>query len=191
MGGHLEFFSNINFEFYKSDKSDLYRINGAETTSVNKNIIQNLELMEEGYKIIHLLNKFTEDKYPLPKVLKLSNASFYYLNAEKNTKLVLLTFKIKFFTILGYLPSFDHCLKCREKLTDSQNYFDFSNLGIECSNCLSEIAITKAIPFPLIKTINFIQKGSFEQIMKVSLQRNDLLFLLNLAERIIENIAER
>ena len=171
LGGHLEFFTKINFEFYKSASTDLYRINGAESMTVNKNIIQNLELMEDGYQIVQLLNKFTEEKYPLPKILKLSNESFELLNKRKNTDLILLTFQIKFFTILGYLPSFDHCLKCREKLKNSKNYFDISNLGIVCENCLSEIAIAQEISFPLIKTINFLQKGRFEQIMKIKIEK--------------------
>ncbi len=191
MGGHLEFFCEINFEFYKSSSGDLYRVNGAESTSVNKNIVQDLELMEDGYKIIKLLNEFTEEKYPLPKVLKLSNESFELLNQENDANLILLTFQIKFFTILGYLPSFDHCLKCREKLTDSKNYFDISNLGITCEKCLSEISTTQEIPFPLIKTINFLQKNNFNQILKIKIDATSLIILQNLVEKVVQRIRER
>lgn len=191
LGGHLEFFCDINFELYKSDSSEIYRINGAEIITVNKKIVQDLKLMDDGYKIVQLLNKFTEEKYPLPKILKLSNESFELLNLGKSTDLILLTFQAKFFTILGYLPSFDHCLKCRKKLTDSKNYFDFNNLGIVCENCRSEISITQEINFPLIKTINFLQKGIFKQIMKIKLEKDDLFLLQNLLEKIVRQIEEK
>ncbi len=190
LGGHLEFFNEINFDFYKSSTNDLYRINGAECVMLNKKIIQNLKLMEIGYEIIKLLNKFTEEKYPLPKILKLSKFSFGLLNEEQNSELILLSFKVKFFTILGYLPSFDHCLKCRKKITESKNYFDISNLGVVCQSCLSKIAVVQAISFPLIKTINFIQKANLEQVLKIKIEKEDLFILQNLIEKVVHRIEE-
>lgn len=191
MGGHLEFFSEINFEFYKSDSSELYLINGAENLSVSKKIIQDLSLMEEGYKIIRLINEFTEEKYPLPKILQLSNESFKLLNQAESTDLILCAFQIKFFTILGYLPSFDHCLKCEEKLKDTQNYFELGNLGILCEKCLSAVSIVQKITFPMIKTLNFLQKNELNNILKIKLETKDLTILKNLTEKIIQSIRER
>jgi len=191
LGGHLEFFSKINFEFYKSSNNDLYRINEAESVVVNKNIVQNLELMKTSYKIIRLINQFTEENYPLPKILNLSIQSFNCLNKDQNPDLILLTFQVKFFTILGYLPSFDHCVKCREKLQNSINYFDFNNLGIVCKTCLSEISLNQEISFPLIKTLNFVQKANFEQILKIKLEKNDFDLLENLVEKVVEKIEEK
>lgn len=190
IGGHIEFFTKTDFELYQSHSSELYKLTGANNLIVNQNIIDDLDLMKIGYEIIKLLNKFTEEKYPLPKIFSLTEKTFFALNQKQKTFLVFLHFQIKFFSILGILPNFQKCLKCEKKINNNQNFFDPIDLGIICPNCLPIKSNYPELDFNTIKTLYFLQNCIFEQSLLLNLTPEEIKKIQFFQKIILQRLTE-
>lgn len=187
MGGHLEFFDKIKLEFYKSESRDMYLINGAEQETVNKNFIQDLDLIDSGFNLLKTLNNFTEENYPLPKIFNLLDETFALLNQDTSPELLIIAFESKLITILGYLHPLENCIQCKAKLSPETHFYQPDQLGIICQNCHTKSSLSKTITFPQIKILNFLQKGSLTDIIKLKIEPNDL----SMTKQIVTNFKEQ
>lgn len=180
MGGHLEFFNKIQVDLYKSESQQIYLIQSAEQRTLNKNFMQDLELIEIGFQILKTLNKFIEENYPLPKIFNLLDQTLFFLNKKQSPEILISTFELKLFSILGYIPPLENCIRCKKKLSTNSHFYHLEHLGIICQDCHSSFALTKSIDFNSIKILNFLQKGHLEDIIKIQITKEQLQLIQNI-----------
>jgi len=108
---------------------------------IQSDIIHSFHSIRENYhvfmavgEVLRFLLMILPRKEPHEELFSLFISSLEFIEKEKKTENALLSLKIKSLRILGYLPDFKHCGKCKDKLNGE---FFYSDGFILCKKCIS------------------------------------------------------
>ena len=107
----------------------------------SKNIVLRIDFdkLQVIFEMTKILNKVTDENQDCEKILKLFLNTIYVLDKyNKDIKLVVNTFKIKLFALLGFAPRQDKCANCSKPLLEDLDefvYYDYIDNKFVCENC--------------------------------------------------------
>lgn len=128
------------FVLYKS--KNFYMVNSASIINMFYKFRVNFDKMEWAFELTRIINLITDENEDTESVLKLFLNTIYVLeNGIKNDKMVIPTFKIKLFAILGFSPNIAKCSECGQVLINNDEnldfvYYDYVSNVFLCNNCI-------------------------------------------------------
>ena len=99
-------------------------------------------------------------------VFHLLRESLDFLEKEEESK-VLYVFLIKFLTLSGFKPEFNHCLGCHSQLEEDV-FFSASKGGLVCDNCFGEVSDARKVNKETTSSLLYIQKNEFTLIFRLN-----------------------
>lgn len=165
---HLDIFTLNEFVFYPK-RNEIWLISHADLVSDFSWLRQDLSKAKVGAIIFNLLDKTVPLWDQNIRIFNLVNDCLNSLREEREPK-ILYVFLIKFLSLAGFRPEFNHCLKCQEALDDEFS-FSVSKGGLICKDCRSTIADTKKITRQACRCLLYIQKNDLSLISRLKTTR--------------------
>lgn len=159
MAGHLEPFCLSRLELVEGKNLDI--ITGAQMEKCFLNLRSNLEKTNASFYFTEVIDKMVEEREPHPEIYHLLENTLVHIN-DIMEPLLKPYFEINFLSEMGFCPELYHCLSCKEKISCSDNNFDFTHGGLVCGNCNSG----KKVSDNAIKLMRLFLSRRFEQIKK-------------------------
>ena len=112
-----QLFCASNFVIYKS-KESLY-VSSAEIIETFFNLRNDIEKLTYASYLLQLVNDAIQEEQRAPDIQKLLLNSLHFIaNTDRNPRLIVHIFELRFTVSLGFMPSFNFCISCNKKLTD-------------------------------------------------------------------------
>lgn len=154
LAGHLELFYLT--DFHLAEGKNLHTITGAILINDFPAIRNNPQKINQMYYIAELIDKLIHEHERSEEIFALVNNIFQELNTQ-DSSLLLAYFELRLISYLGHKPELNHCVRCREKLSDGKNFWDHSS-GVICAKCLN-LGSAKEISNNIIKLLRlFLEK---------------------------------
>lgn len=123
------------FVLYKS--KNFYYINSAEVVNTFYKLRIDFDKLQSVFGLTRMLHNIMDENQDAEQILKLFLNTIYMIeNDDKNSKMIIATFKIKFFQILGFSPRIDVCANCSNKIGDEEAYYDYVSNQFICPSCV-------------------------------------------------------
>jgi len=201
LGGNLELFAPVRLEIYHKEYS-FNKIVGVSSihNDYNENELhQDLDVINAIFGMAELVLYFTREGLAHPELYQSIVSFLQELKFLKRPILLLEAFKIKCCTILGFLPFFNTCVDCKQKLSEQRIKFLSDSNGFICFSCTEKrnletnIKLFSAlnITFTDIKLYNYLQKADFNLIKDIDINNHDLLKLKALTQIFIDKFLDR
>ena len=111
-----------------------YNMNSCETIEIFYNLRTDLDKLTTAANISKIIIDVTTENQNSYKILQLLLNTLYTISeTDKNTELVISTFKLRLISLLGYTPNVRECVNC--KTTDNLIYFSLKDNGFKCDIC--------------------------------------------------------
>ena len=126
-------------EFILYQNTGYFYLNSASVINTFYNLRIDFDKLQVIFEMTKILNKVTDENQDCEKILKLFLNTIYILDKyNKDIKLVVNTFKIKLFALLGFAPRQDKCANCSKPLLEDLDefvYYDYIDNKFVCENC--------------------------------------------------------
>lgn len=130
-------------EFILYQNTGYYYLNSASVINTFYNLRIDFDKLQIVFDMTKLINSVTDENQDCEKILKLFLNTIYVLDKyEKDIKLVVNSFKIKLFTLLGFAPRQDKCSECNKPLLEDKDeyvYYDFIDNVFICEECMNTV----------------------------------------------------
>ena len=147
-----------------------------------------LPLIPLSLNLVEMTDALTLEEKSLPAIFKLLKNTLQLLSPKNKPDLLGLAFKINILTILGHLPDLKHCHLCDKPLTKSRNYYEPNELTLFCANCQTKNhQKLPEISLPNLKCLNFLQKFSLQESLKIKITPSQIRLLQKYLEKPLEN----
>ena len=124
------------FVLYKS--RNFYYVNNAEVINTFYNLRVDLDKLTPIFDLTRMLNAITDENQDTDKILKLFLNTIYVIDKyDKDVNVLISTFKIKLFQILGFAPRVNMCSNCQNDLENNEIYYDYVSNNFYCKKCTS------------------------------------------------------
>lgn len=171
MAGHLEPFCLTRLELAEGKNLDV--ITGAQVEKCFLPLRSDLEKTNASFYFTEVIDKMVEEREPHSEIYHLLDDTLEHIN-DIAGPLLKPYFEINFLTEMGMRPELYSCLHCNEKITSSNNNFDFSHGGLVCENCGAGFKISDNA----IKMLRLFLKHQFKKIKNIKMDQ-DLIAELN------------
>lgn len=162
------------FILYKS--KNFYMVNSASIINMFYKFRVDFDKMEKAFELTRIINLITDENEDTSMVLKLFLNTIYVLeNDIKNSRMVIATFKIKLFSLLGFSPNIYKCSQCGQVLINTSQsatsvFYDYVSNVFLCDNCMNlkdlrryiKIAFSTAIAIKYIICTDIKKVFNFE-----------------------------
>lgn len=171
MAGHLELFSIVNLMVAPGKTN--YQIAGAAREKNFLNIKSDLGKTVLASFCLEIVDVFTKTDHSDLKIYELLLEILEIFNEAKIKSFLKLYALSKFFVlkllaILGWTPELYTCVKCKNKITSSRNFFDAGRGGLTCGQCGGgELPISTAA----IKISRFVLENNFKKIVALKITK--------------------
>ena len=129
-------------EFVLFKGKSFYYINSATIIDTFYNLRIDFDKLQIAFELSKLVISVTDENVDTSTCLKLFlNTMFVIQNEIKNLKLVVATFKIKLFSILGFRPMINSCSSFSKNISEIEDkyiYYDFVSNVFICDSCSSK-----------------------------------------------------
>ncbi len=164
----LDIFTLNEFIFYPK-KSEIWLISQADLVSDFSCLSKDLSKAKAGALLFNLLDKTMPLWDQNIQIFNLTKDCLDSLSQEQAFK-ILYVFLIKFLSLAGFKPEFNHCLKCQRTLDDEFS-FSVAKGGLICKVCRPSIADAKRITKQACRSLLYIQKSDFSLISRLKVTR--------------------
>lgn len=177
-----------------------YYLDQAQLINSFPNIKKSLTIIPLSLHLIELTNSLILEEKALPLIFELLKNSLELLETNPKSYLIPLTYKIKILTLLGHLPDLKICHQCEKPLTATLNYYKPHEFTLFCPNCLplsqqSHRSLShhpyQSIPLRDIKLLNFLQKSSLPEILKIKITPQETQKNQKYLEILLQNYLSR
>jgi len=139
-GSSLGPMSYVTIVIYKKEGRDVQTVAHCDLVKSFRHLYEDLDAMAVGMSLVELVNIVSHDREEnVPLFILLVNSLTALNAATKNPTNVLYYFELHCARVLGFQPSFDHCVSCQKVLNEvsqTQEYnFDIERGGLICSKC--------------------------------------------------------
>ena len=155
---HLDIFTLNEFVFYPK-KSEIWLISHADLVSDFSHLREDLSKAKVGALLFNLLDKTMPLWDQNMQIFNLIDDCLNSLRQESEFN-ILYVFLIKFLSLAGFKPEFDHCLKC-QKVLDDEFSFSVAKGGLICKVCVHQASDAKKISKQACRCLLYIQRADF------------------------------
>ena len=121
-------------EYLMYKGANTYNINSCETIEVFYKLRTDLDKLNSAVEVTKIIRDVTEENQNCYKILQLFLNTLYTLSeTNKNSDLVISTFKLKLLCFLGFTPIITQCTNCMQK--ENLNFFSLKDNGFKCEAC--------------------------------------------------------
>ena len=140
------------------------------------------------FYIAELTNRLIQDEQQIDGAYELILGALDQIDEDNNkSELVLYAFTIKLLGLLGFMAPWDKCARSNVKLDLAQPLFLNLHDGSVVTSGYNSSTDSRLTP-PLIKWVNFMQKSSFADIVKVAPSKGEKTQVWFLIKTMLENI---
>ncbi len=134
--GNLDLLSHITLIFFRTDKSELVRVEDAALIEGFPGLKADIDKLSEACYLLELVSEMTREGQVIPQVFDLL-LTFINMLGGGDADVLLRYFEIKLLSILGYLPHLDGCVACKSPFDGLEARISFSSEkgGAVCGNC--------------------------------------------------------
>ena len=161
----LDIFSLNEFIFYPK-KSEIWLVSQVDSISYYPFLRKDISKAKVAAAIFNFIDKIMQLWDRNVYVFGLINNCLDSLEDEKSIK-ILYIFLIKFLTLSGFKPEFNHCINCKVSL-GGPFLFSASKGGLLCRDCSSKISDAGAISKQASKSLLYIQNTDFPQVSRLN-----------------------
>lgn len=161
----LDIFSLNEFIFYPK-RSEIWLVSHADLVSDYYFLRENISKAKVAAVIFNFIDKTMQLWDRNTYVFNLVNNCLNLLEEERSLK-ILYIFLIKFLTLSGFEPEFNHCLDCKSALSDDF-LFSASKGGLLCQRCSGKIADAGRISAQASKSLLYIQNTDFPLVCRLN-----------------------
>jgi len=165
----LDIFTLNEFVFYPK-RSEIWLISHADLVSDFSYLRENLSKAKVGALLLNLLDKTMPLWDGNLEIFNLVNDCLNSLIQESEVK-ILYVFLIKFLSLAGFKPEFNHCLQC-QKVLDDEFYFSVAKGGLVCKVCGRDVGDVKRITKQTCRSLLYIQNSEFSLINRLKITRS-------------------
>ncbi len=127
------------FVLYKS--KSFYYVNSAEVINTFYKLRMDFDKLESIFELTRIINNVTDENQDTNEILRLFLNTIYVMDKTDNKekiKVIMATFKIKLFQLLGFSPKIDKCVSCLKNLYEDECYYDYVSNNFYCLNCIGQ-----------------------------------------------------
>lgn len=183
MAGHLEPFCLSDLVL--AEGRNLDTITGVETKKCFFSLRNNLKATRMAQYLAEITDKMTHENEKQPSIFHLFEETLDEINGSQVDILVPF-FELNFLAQMGYQPELNCCLQCKQKISEGNNFFDFSG-GLICERCGKGRPITT----PAIKVLRLFLSHQLSYIKKVKIEPKVLAEVKAVSQRYLEEISQR
>ncbi len=167
--GHLEPFMISQLELSKS-KSNRYFINEVKAQHHFKSLRKNLKKTALASYVCELADRTLSFEEKNTDIFQLLKKTLYLIDVTSDDYLINIVrgFEMHLFSLLGFQPELNVCLKCRTKDIPGDVYFAPSEGGIICLNCHIFNKNTTKVSGASIDTLKFLQNHSLQASLSIN-----------------------
>jgi DNA repair protein RecO (recombination protein O) len=135
LSGHLELLTYSHITLARGKNIDT--IIGAQTINPFLSVKSDLDRVSCALYMLELVNQFTPDETPDPKLFELLVNTLERLSSDAERKLLLRYFELHLLKQAGYRPELEKCVLCRKPL-EGASTFSPSAGGALCTACVRQ-----------------------------------------------------
>ncbi len=98
-------------------------------------IRSNLRQLAYATYLAELVERFVEEREPNVDMFDLLLSCLYLLERQNDPEKIARMFELQFMKLLGYEPTLDRCVRCRNQVSGEEVFFSPSLGGIVCRKC--------------------------------------------------------
>ena len=156
MRGHLEPLTRSRVLVARGRNLDVFT--QAETIDAYRRLRENLEASAEAIYCLELVDRFTEEREPLPELYALLVRILELLGEGGGASLTRF-FELRLFSILGYEPHIDGCVLCGGRLPEEEALLSPDAGGLVCRQCRPEAGRGRMTSVAVIKLLRFARRA--------------------------------
>ena len=157
MRGHLEPLTRSRVLVAHGRNLDVFT--QAETVDAYRRLRENLDASAEALYCLELVDRFTEEREPLPELYALLVAALELLEAG-NGAAVTRHFELRLLSLLGYEPHIDGCVLCGDRLPEEETLLSPGAGGLVCRSCRAEAGGGRIVSVPVVKLMRFARRAT-------------------------------
>lgn len=168
--GRLELLSEVELEGF-SGKGDLRYLKEIHTLhSVDDQ--KDPEVHRLLFYIAEATHRLIQSEQSIEGVYELLKETLFYAQAKYSPAVTLHTYLIKLLSKIGFLPQWNECSDCNEKLNLSRKiYLSHDDIHLKCEHCAGSRDQWCALN--MVKWIHFMQNYEFAKVFKVKISANE------------------
>jgi len=160
----LEVFTLNEFVFYPK-KREIWLVSFADLLCDYPILRTDLARSRAAGFFLNIVERVMQPWDVNSQVFFLLKESMAALQDYPQTK-VLYVFLIKFLTISGFKPEFNHCIHCRGELGEDLG-FSAAKGGLVCGKCRAKSDDCRSVTGETSSSLSYIQKTDFPQVLRI------------------------
>lgn len=157
MRGHLEPLTRSRVLVAHGRTLDVFT--QAETVESYRRLREDLEASAEALYCLELVDRFTEEREPIPELYALLVASLALLQEGAGPS-VTRFFELRLLALLGYEPHVEGCVLCGGRLPEEEALFSPAAGGLACRQCRPEAGAGRIVSVAVIKLLRFARRAT-------------------------------
>ncbi|MXX18105.1 MAG: DNA repair protein RecO [Dehalococcoidia bacterium] len=162
MRGHLEPLTRSRVLVAQGRNLDVFT--QAETVDAYRRLREDLDASAEALYCLELVDRFTEEREPLPELYALLLEALSLLE-EGNGPAVTRHFELRLLALLGYEPHIDGCVLCGDRLPEEETLLSPSAGGLVCRGCRAETGGGRIVSVPVVKLMRFARRATMAEFV--------------------------
>lgn len=162
MRGHLEPLTRSRVLVAQGRNLDVFT--QAETVDAYRRIREDLDASAEALYCLELVDRFTEEREPLPELYALLVTALDLLE-EGNGASVTRHFELRLLSLLGYEPHIDGCVLCGDRLPEEETLLSPGAGGLVCRGCRAEAGAGRIVSVPVVKLMRFARRATMTEFV--------------------------
>ncbi|MCY3647784.1 MAG: DNA repair protein RecO [Chloroflexi bacterium] len=162
MRGHLEPLTRSRVLVAQGRNLDVFT--QAETVDAYRRLREDLDASAEALYCLELVDRFTEEREPLPELYALLLEALRLLQ-EGNGPAVTRHFELRLLALLGYEPHIDGCVLCGDRLPEEETLLSPGAGGLVCRGCRSEAGGGRIVSVPVVKLMRFARRATMTEFV--------------------------
>ena len=168
--GHLELFTHVKLLVAKGKEIDI--ITQAEALEYFQTLREDLVRTGYAHYVAELTDGFMAEQDKNPGVYHLLLDTFHRLEEDREAWPALRFFELRLLTLAGYRPELFVCVKSREPLEATVNYFSPADGGALCPRCGEGKDGTTPFSASALKLMRFFLTREYELCRLLRVPRN-------------------
>ncbi len=164
MRGHLEPLTRSRVLVARGRSLDVFT--QAETVDAYRRLRENLDASAEAIYCLELIDRFTEEREPLPELYALLVTALELLQAGEGPS-VTRHFELRLLSLLGYEPHVEGCVLCDGRLPEEETLLSPGAGGLVCRQCRPEAGGGRIVSVAVVKLLRFARRATAAEFAAV------------------------
>ncbi len=184
MGTYLHEFAKYDIVFYDKRKSDIFMVTQCDLLEPYLEVAENLDKRVKAFYVVELVDKFTPLADKSVELYQLLEWVLDFMRKERFIDRAIIIFQIKLLEDSGFLPQFEYCLNCSEKIVKDA-CFSLRLSGLLCAKCRDTDLQASPISCGAFSSVNMILRQKRERLNSLMIANSISTELNSLLEKLI------